>query len=67
MQDYLLLIQKQFFDRFTEKLEMSNRIIRNPTLIIRNYAQISAFEVGIPASTNSDRITHQFNHVPHTS
>jgi hypothetical protein len=46
---------------------MSNRIIRNPTLIIHNYAQVSAFEVGIPGSTNSDRITHQLNRVPHTS
>ncbi len=46
---------------------MSNRIIRNPTLVIRNYAQVSAFEVRILGSTNSDRITHQLNHVAHTS
>ncbi len=59
--------EKQFFDRFTEKLEMSNRIIHNPTLIIHNYAQVSAFEVRIPGSTNSDRITPQLNRVPHTS
>jgi hypothetical protein len=33
----MLLVRSQLFNSFAEKLEMSDRIVRNPTFVIRNY------------------------------